>query len=314
MLVRGGSVAHKAFETPSHAMQGDLEQQYWAWANEKRRLYDFLSMLGSLVFATSSLIAHYSAGGVPDPLYTSAIRIMQAVSFLAAVTIVVRKQAFFKWRDTVMAIMWYSLVLAVLNTHPFVVRAVSRPDSLRAFISICCHRWLALAVGSLAWRVRIAHVPSVPFVAMLICALGAVRAAKAYSETGPGNLYMQFLCARLNSGLQSACTGAVNAVGVVTMGQMPANELASDLCQSAVVTQRHTVLLIWLVLHAVAFWVGFWYHLRDEVLDRKAFLMARTRWRSVELCAPSVKPMVLLMVAIQAYVFASLLLFGDNFV
>eukprot|EP00884_Botryococcus_braunii_P018544 jgi/Botrbrau1/5373/Bobra.0346s0037.2 len=75
-----------------------MEQQYWAWTNDRRRAYDFLSMLGSMLLATSCLVSHYSGGGVPDQLFISAMKVMQAVSCLAAIMILMRKQVFFFFR------------------------------------------------------------------------------------------------------------------------------------------------------------------------------------------------------------------------
>eukprot|EP00884_Botryococcus_braunii_P018547 jgi/Botrbrau1/5376/Bobra.0346s0039.2 len=309
----GMSVALEPAGAPTHAT-GNLEQQYWAWANDRKAgLMTFLSMVGSMLLASSCLNRTTRWEGWPTTS-TCAMKVMLAVSAVAAVTIVTKKQTFLLLpRHTVMTYHVGVLVPGGFKHIPLLDRGLARQDQLQAFLRICCHRWIGLALGSLAWRVRISRVPAVSFSGMLISALGAVRASNSYAERDPGNWYVQFLCAQLNNTLLAARMAVVKVVTIFSVGQLPARELTEALCEATRITPRHTVLLIWLLQHAVVFWIGFRYHLRDEVLDRKAFLSAHPRWQGSELRLAPLKPMVLLMIAIHVYVFSLLLLFGDTF-
>jgi hypothetical protein len=209
---------------------------------------------------------------------------------------------------------WYSLGLAVFNTFPFLNRGLSESRPLRAFVKICCHRSIGVALGSLAWRVPIAQVPPVSFSVMLFSALGAVRASKVYAEHDSGNLYVHFLCDRLDAFLLSARVHTGKLVQALTGNRLPVGDALGAVSEPGTVTPRQTVLLLWLVLQTVTFWVGFHFHLRDEVLEREAFLQAHRRNPPIRSNFQSVKPMMMYMAAVQGYVFALLLMFGDQFV
>lgn len=84
------------------APQIGLEQQYWAWSNERRRVYDFISMVGTVVVSSAML---KSARMTADTIYFLGMSCALRASLVGTITSVISKRTFFMWRSTIMTTM-----------------------------------------------------------------------------------------------------------------------------------------------------------------------------------------------------------------
>lgn len=204
----------------------------------------------------------------------------------------------------------YSLAISATNTFPILTYGAEK-GPLGTFIAICCHRSVGLAIALLAWRVRVSRVPAVPFTGILYSVACSVRSGKVFETVMNSNPYVNLLCNRVNAVLARACVLAGTAVAPFSRTAPPAIAAASEVLQ---MSPRQTVLLMWMVTHAAVFWTFFHVQLRDEVLERKAFLETQLGQRPGEVRLRSPAPMMLQMAAIQLYAFALIFLFGDRFI
>eukprot|EP00884_Botryococcus_braunii_P018522 jgi/Botrbrau1/5353/Bobra.0346s0024.1 len=281
-----------------------LEQQYRAWSKKRRRFYDLMSMVGTLGL---SFAVPYSVTSAESVL-VMAVQIMGALSAASILTILFKEDVFYVLRDFIMAAMSFLITIAGLSYAPLLNLAVSSTDQWRAFISICCNRFIGVMMSSMAFRLPVSWAACVAFPATFISACGGVRAARLFAENDPGNQYVKSVCTALNIGLARCCRAIVAGVDPLIDG-------AGDFlpCGEVTITPRHTVLFIWLVGHMLGFWAGFFLSLREEVAERKAFLQEnRGEALAHSKHTASVLPMVLQMLAVQVFGFAYLLSFGND--
>lgn len=199
------------------------------------------------------------------------------------------------------------LAIATLNYSLLLHLALSKDHRWRAFLSICCNRLIGLLMASMAWRLPVSWGPSVCTSALFISARGAVHAARVFQLNDPRNPYVQLLCGMLNSAVARFCRTLFAGTSLVPGGAgifLPCNEVG--------VTDGHTVLLIWLAAHLLGFWSGFLLALRDEVSDRKAFLLETRQQSSHFMKAVSIQSMMLQMFAVQLFCFVWLLFLGND--
>eukprot|EP00884_Botryococcus_braunii_P018534 jgi/Botrbrau1/5364/Bobra.0346s0034.1 len=283
----------------------NMELEYRIWSNKRRLTFDLISMIGTFFLSLSGFLSVAREPSI-DSLYLIFLIVMLTVSAGAILTITFKKATFVIWRDHVMASMWYSLAFAVLNYFPFVNRGLSQADPLRAFATICCHRWIGIIVAWVAWRIPVSWVPSVSFVTVLISARSAVRGSAVVAVRDPGNLYLQSVSSGLNFAVAGLCRISSSLAGLLGDGvpvYLPCDGLRVDTARS--------ILLIWLCTHLLAFWGGFLLTLKDELRERQTFLTETGREAAHPVRPKSVDPMVLQMMSVQAFGFSMLLLFGN---
>lgn len=195
------------------------------------------------------------------------------------------------------------------NHYPFLDRALQETRPLRAFLTICCHRWIGVFLSVIGWRLPVSWASSVSFNAMMVNALGAVRSSKVFAERDPDNAYVRALARGLNYGVHALCRAPAFLAGLAANGAE--HSVAEEFpCED--LSARQTVLLVWLSFIGVSYWLGFHIALRSEETDRRAFLLATRRPASVRVRLQSAQAMVLHMLAVQMFAFALLLLFGDQ--
>eukprot|EP00884_Botryococcus_braunii_P018514 jgi/Botrbrau1/5346/Bobra.0346s0020.2 len=284
----------------------NLEQEYWAWSNKRRLVYDLMSMIGTLYLSITAVSAVSSMPEI-DFLYVRAMQTMGALSATTILLIIFKKSMFHVCRNFIMSTMWYLLTLAVLNYFPLLQLALLKTSMLRAFVSICCNRVIGILMASMAWRVPISWAPSVSFFITLVSAGGAVRASRLYENNDPGNPYVDFVRGRLQFAVKSACRWISTCGGPIAAG-----DDGSLPCGEVEVFPRDTVLLIWLIAHMCRFWLGFWLTLREEIADRKTFLQKVRRVPPSLVRVVSVKPMMIQMLGLQLLGFVSLLFLSNG--
>jgi hypothetical protein len=197
------------------------------------------------------------------------------------------------------------LVLAVINYLPLMTLLVSERHTFRALIRICCNRMFGIIMASVAWRLPVTWTPSVSFTCVFVSARGAVHAAEIFTEGNFANVYIGCLAHALSSGLSSACRMLMRVASLLGGLDLPVP------CGEAFIGPYHTVLALWLLSHVIGFWTGFLLALRDEMADRKEFLVVTRRDASQLPPIPSVWPMVLQMLGVQLFGFGCLLVFGN---
>lgn len=158
----------------------------------------------------------------------------------------------------------------------------------------------------MAWRLPISWVPSVPLPVVFLSMHTSVLASTVFEERDPGNPYVGFIRGKLNEGVTGLCRGFTSWGGLI------ADDVEIFLpCDAIQVTNRHTMLCIWLASHVLAFWGGFLMWLRDELADRKAFLIETRQDLRQRIRLESVVPMVAHILGMQLFAFYILLLFDD---
>jgi hypothetical protein len=205
---------------------------------------------------------------------------------------------------------WYSLAIAVINYSPLMNRALTEPNALKAFITICSTRWVAIMLAFITWRVRVSWAPSVSFCAVFISALSAVNASKKYELNQHGNLYVQYITDILNAGIARLCSVASASAASFGPSFLPpfgAGAGANVHCDGVRASPHQTVLIVWLVSHLFAFWCGFLMTLRDEMCERQLFLVETGRGFH-HMRPRSAEPQMLQMLGVQLYVFTLLVL------
>lgn len=158
----------------------------------------------------------------------------------------------------------------------------------------------------MAWRLPISWVPSVPLPVVFLIMYTSVWASKVFEERDPGNPYVGFIREILDWGATGLCRGFTSWGGVV------ADEVQMFLrCDAVQVTNRHTMLCVWLMSHMLAFWGGFLMWLRDELVERKAYLVKTRQELGQRLRLESVVPLVAHVLGMQLVAFCTLLVYGD---
>eukprot|EP00884_Botryococcus_braunii_P018524 jgi/Botrbrau1/5355/Bobra.0346s0026.1 len=286
---------------------GDLEQEYSMWWKKRKLTFDLMSMIATLGLTTSS---QYSASKIVDvdaPLVI-AVRVMAALAAAAILVIIFKEDLYYMYRDFIMACMWYLLAVATMNYSVMLQLALSKTEMRRAFVSICCNRFIGLFMAAMAWRVPFSWGPSMCTTALFISARGAVRAARLFEEHDPGNPYVEKVAGVLTSAITWLCRSCTVPLRLLVDGAgafLP--------CDDVHVTSSHAVLLIWLVTHLLGFWSGFLLIFRDELSDRKAFLSATRRTSSEFLHPKWVNTMMLQVLGVQLFGFLCLLVVGNDF-
>jgi hypothetical protein len=197
------------------------------------------------------------------------------------------------------------LVLAVMNYFPLMSLLVSETHTFRALVRICCNRMFGIMMASVAWRLPVSWTPAVSFTCVFVSARGAVYAAELFTEGNPANVYVGCLAHALSTGLSHACRMLMRSAGLLGGLDLPVS------CGEPFMGPYHSVLALWLLGHVIGFWTGFVLALRDEMADRKEFLVVTRRDASQLPPIPSVRPMVLQMLGVQLFGFACLLAFGN---
>lgn len=203
----------------------------------------------------------------------------------------------------------YTLPLSVWNHYPFLDRALKETSPLRAFATICCHRWIGVFLSVIGWRLPISWAGSVSFSAMMVNAMGAVRSSKLFAERDPGNAYVDALARALNPVAHAFCRAPATLAGLLVNG---ADLATPEELSCEKLSPRQIVLLIWLSFIGMSYWLGFRIAFRSEEADRRAFLLATRHNASVHVRMQSASAMILHMLAVQVFAFALLLLFEDQ--
>eukprot|EP00884_Botryococcus_braunii_P018513 jgi/Botrbrau1/5345/Bobra.0346s0019.1 len=289
-----------------HGSTETMEQEYLVWSKRRRLTLDLLLM--TMTLASSVTSSYFGLKGVPaNDQFSVLAAWIGALSSASIWSIIFNPDLFVACRDYIMAAMWYLLAFSALNYSPLLLRGLQEANNLKAFVSICCVRCVAIVLVSLAWRVPVSWAPSVSFGAVFVSACGALHNSWEFEEYGRKILYIQSICDKLNTGFRSLCRWFWTGTWAAFLKGGAEDFLQ---CDQIRVTPRHTVLFIWLVTHLLSFWLGFWLNLVDEISDRKAFLAATRRGTQQHIRPWSAAAMMLHMLGVQMFMFTMLLFFG----